>query len=149
MWLVLDISKAHRRVCVRQADSGLQACAISTPSNNQGQVFLNCVGPCGVGSALCLWGRHPGVLQRVLRYVLSPGLLCLMRFADDFAALFKGAKAKAMVPELLAWLGLLGFPVTWRKCQGGTTLHWIGYEFNLVGLTWALASRGPPGRRTG
>ena len=59
--LLGDVSKAHRRVVVRRADWGLQACRLSP-----GSVWVDCVGTYGIGSAGYGWARlAAGLLVRL------------------------------------------------------------------------------------
>ena len=70
--LALDISKAHRRIPVRAADWGLQACsalALGQLPDPQDIVWINTFGTYGLGSASYEWGRLGALLQRIVFYI--------------------------------------------------------------------------------
>ena len=50
--LLTDVSKAHRRVKVREADWGYQACSLAP-----GRIWVNKVNTYGIGCAAYWWGR--------------------------------------------------------------------------------------------
>ena len=76
-----DVSKAHRRVKIREEDWGYQACRL-----RPGRVWLNRVGTYGMTPASYHWSRAAaGVIVRLTHYLLG-GLLPLelLLFSDDF-----------------------------------------------------------------
>ena len=133
--LALDISKAHRRVPVRPADWGLQACSglpLGQLPGPHAEVWINTVGTYGLGSASYWWGRLGALLQRVVLYITGPaGLKWALRYADDFIFLTGGAQVWR--PQLYAVLLLraLGVPLKWSKFRGGLRTDWIGFHFDL------------------
>ena len=127
--LLGDVSKAHRRVVVRRADWGLQACRLSP-----GSVWVNCVGTYGIGSAGYWWSRlASGLLVRLFYYFMSvEGNADSLLFADDLKLIAGRAKEiQDLGLMVLIWVAL-GAPWKWKKFRGGDNLSWIGYQ-----MCWA------------
>ena len=114
--LMGDVSKAHRRVKVREQDWGYQACRL-----HPGKVWVNCVGTYGIGSAGYWWGRlASGMLVRLFHYLTSAsGNQDMLLYSDDF---LMTAGTKSEMKDLVAVLFLrvaLGIPWKWKKFRGG------------------------------
>ena len=139
--LVGDVSKAHRRVKIRQEDWGLQACRLE-----KGRVWLNCVGTYGIASAGYWWSRlSAALLVRFFYYVLAAsGRQDALLFADDL--LMVAGRLSEIVDLgalILVWVAL-GVPWKWQKWRGGHQVGWIGYwvcfETYHVGISAARAT---------
>lgn len=133
--LALDISKAHRRVPVRRADWGLQACSdlrfgqLPGPGDH---VWLNTVGTYGIGCASYWWGRLGALLHRLVLYIVGPaGLLWALRFADDYIWITGGTALWRPLILAILFLRALDVPLKWTKFRGGRRTEWIGYFFDL------------------
>ena len=79
--LMGDVSKAHRRVKVKEEDWGYQACRL-----HPGKVWVNCVGTYGIASAGYWWGRlAAGLLVRLFYYLVGgTGDQDMFLYSDDF-----------------------------------------------------------------
>ena len=118
-----DVSKAHRRVKVREEDWGFQACRLDA-----GRVWVNTVGTYGMTSASYWWTRvAAGAIVRLFHYITWPSFrLELLLYVDD--SLFT-SHDQPSIEEILfgIWfLTSLGVPWAWRKFRGGTSLSWVG-----------------------
>ena len=98
--IVGDVSKAHRRVKIRRADWGYQACRLE-----RGKIWVNCVGTYGLASAGYWWSRlAAALLVRVFYYVLaSSGNQDALLFADDLCMAAEGASE---IYDIGAWIGI-------------------------------------------
>ena len=103
-----DISKAHRRVKVREQDWGYTACKLGPAT-----AWLNAVGIYGIASASYWWTRLAAlVLVRFTHYLVAAVyafelLLC----SDDFLLLIWDRLGFKMLTTLLMTWTALGNPV--------------------------------------
>jgi hypothetical protein len=123
--LTLDVSDAHKTILIHPDDWPRQACQVRPGED----IFMHKTGTFGIASAGYWWGRFGAAVSRLMLYVLGeelPGWVLL--FADDWDI---DAQGRNFVLTLLvaAWfLAVLGVPIKWKKCRGGRTFAWIGYE---------------------
>jgi hypothetical protein len=117
-----DVSKAHRRIKIREEDWGYQACRL-----RPGRVWLNRVGTYGMTPASYHWARAAaGAIVRLTHYLLG-GLLPLelLLFSDDFLFL---ADSKPQVEDIglaLFMMALIGIPFRWKKFKAGSGTGWM------------------------
>jgi hypothetical protein len=138
--MAADVSKAHRRVPVKECDWGWQACAADPPPKDGGtwRIFVNKVGTYGIGSASYWWSRLSMVFQRISIAVLTPvGLRWLFRFSDDFQAI--ATHWHALFDLLVLW-EVLEIPLKWPKLEGGSAVPWVGFVFDHNNSTHGLSS---------
>lgn len=141
--LVSDVSKAHRRIPVREQDWGLQACSISPQPKDlrteEWPILLNLVGTYGVASAAWYWGRFGALALRLVFYCtkVSYGF----RFADDYKFLCRISGANSLRPllHILLLFQILEIPMKWSKTKGGTEVSWIGFFFHYENLKHGLS----------
>ena len=123
-----DVSKAHRRIKVKEADWGYQACQL-----DPGSVWLNKVGTYGMSPAAYYWARFAAaVIVRLGHYVAGKGsALELLLYVDDFLML-PYDRASIVLSGALVYLWVaLGVPFRWDKCRGGDKVDWIGFWTDL------------------
>ena len=76
------------------------------------------------------WARLGGVYQRLIHrlyYLPHAAFLCV----DDML-LFQETQIIGSSAAVIAVLFLLtGLPISWKKCEMGATIVWIGWSFNL------------------
>jgi hypothetical protein len=146
--LKTDVSKAHRRVPVKEADWGLLGCAVTKLQKDpQGKlldsnpVFLNVCGTYGIGSASWWWGRVGALVLRFIFYTID--LQYGFRFADDFKFLALVRSHGTLVPlfKVLLLMEVLTIPLKWSKTAGGPTTDWIGYWFDYSKLLFGLGAQ--------
>ena len=106
-----DISKAHRRIKIREQDWGFQACRLE-----HGKTWVNCVGTYGMGSAAYWWARSAAaMLIRLPHYLLGPDLLLeLLLYVDDFLILARTGPQVEAAGFLIFVFVVLGVPFSWR-----------------------------------
>ena len=76
------------------------------------------------------WARLGGVYQRLIhRLYYLPHAAFL--YVDDML-LFQETQIIGLSAAVIAVLFLLtGLPISWKKCEMGATIVWIGWSFNL------------------
>ena len=123
-----DVKRAHRLVKVCEQDWGYQACRVS---EQDGKVWLNCVGSFGIASAAIHWARLMCSVQRATIHLIGPKLLFMLSYVDDILWLAKGKEAKEAIAVVLLFLVAIGHPFSWCKCKGGLSTDWVGYNVDL------------------
>lgn len=123
-----DVRRAHRLIKLREQDWGFQACRLS---EDDGTVWLNCVGSFGVASAAIHWARAMAGLQRAARYLMGRKRQFMLTYVDDILWLAKGKDAKEAIAVILLFLVAVGLPFSWDKCKGGLSTVWVGYSIDL------------------
>ncbi len=110
-----DVSKAHRRVKVWQADWAYQACALEEGPDSD--VFLNQVGAFGIGSAAYWWSRTAAAVARAAWSLVEQGAhVFQLVYVDDvlwILGLPAGRRSLGCLRGLvlvLAWTAL-GWPL--------------------------------------
>ncbi len=108
-------SKAHRRIKVRPADWGLQACRLKA-----GSIWVNKVGTYGIASAGYYWSRFAaGAVVRLFYYLLGHGGQEALLFADDLMLLAgRAAEIEELGALIFLWVAL-GVPFKWKKSAEG------------------------------
>ena len=133
-----DISKAHRRVLVREEDWGLQACQLIPTT-----IWLNRVGTFGIGSAAYWWSRLVGGTGRLTMYLMLQANIWQLAFADDLEWVVQGADLMINLTLAIFFQVLMGLPFAWHKFAGGVTLEWVGYWLDYsrfaIGISEARA----------
>ena len=119
-----DIAKAHRRVKVRPADWGVQACRTSAHSK---VVWLNKTGTFGVASAAYWWSRLMGLLGRHALNLLGCGWIFILVFVDDLHIASGGRQRWKQIWRFIAAMEMAGTPFSYRKFRGGFTSDYVGY----------------------
>jgi hypothetical protein len=123
-----DVSKAHRRVKIRDQDWGYQACQLEP-----GRIWINKVGTYGVTSASYWWARFAAAaLVRLCHYVAgNKHPLDILLYVDDHIMLAVDTGGIISCGTLIFFLSALGVPWRWDKGRGGTEVDWIGYWVDL------------------
>ena len=133
-----DVSKAHRRIKVKKADWGYQACQL-----NPGSVGLNTVSTYGMSPAAYWWGRFAAaVLVRLGHYVSgAKSSLELLLYVDDFLMLPFDREGIVLTGALIYMWVALGVPFRWDKSRGGDKVDWIGFWADLWGGHLGISER--------
>ena len=121
--LTTDIRRAHRLLKVKEEQWGLQACRVSSSSDD---VWVNTVGTFGISSVAVHWSRLMGGLQRAVFYLLRQIAVFILTYVDDNLWLARGSVAVALL-----FLCALGLPIAWRKFHGGLSVGWVGYHLDM------------------
>ena len=133
-----DVKRAHRLVHVAQEDWGYQACRVSKHSKH---VWLNCVGSFGVASAAYHWARLMSGVQRAVFHLLGQQKVFMLTYVDDILWLVSGKPAMDAIAVVLLFLVALGMPLSWRKCEGGVKVDWVGYHLDLQARSVGINQR--------
>ncbi len=90
----------------------------------------------GFTSSAYWWARLGGAAVRVI-LLLAPraAALWIQMMADDLKIESTSSDPKFWVLWAVLMLRALGFPLSWKKVQGGNILTWIGYSVNLLELS--------------
>ena len=133
----LAVKDAHRLISISPEDWHFLACRVEKGKH----VYTNTAGTFGGASAAYWWSRVATAAVRgahcVSRHVLATWLLLV---ADDPAMLFHNGRMRESVLQVLVYLRVTGFPLSWKKFAGGEVLHWVGYELLLSEAALGLST---------
>ena len=110
--LILDVSKAHRRILIRSSDRGL-LCFFHRRKLYQ-CLTLNF----GARASGYYWARVAGLLSRLLHRLLFVRHALLI-YVDDLISLFSGPSAPVWAALMGILLLLLRVPMSWHKAYLG------------------------------
>ena len=123
--LVLDVSKAHRRIKIRPQDQGLlcfrhrdRLCQCLT---------LNF-------GASYYWSRTAGLLCRLLHRMIYVNH-SLMIYVDDLICLLRKCTSPLLAAFAVIFLLALKVPMSWRKASLSSHPVWIGWSIDLATFT--------------
>ena len=120
----LDIKSAHKRMAVHPAHRGLLGFSLGK------QLYFYNFCPFGAVFSAHFWSRFGGYLIRMfhlLAWVAHAGFL----YVDDLI-LFQDAKMMPVTASLIViFCQLCRIPISWRKCELGPSIRWIGWDWNL------------------
>ena len=119
-----DVKSAHKQMAVHPKYRGLLCFQF------QGKLYFYRVCPCGAVVSAHLWSRLGGAYQRLFhRMCYLPHASFL--YVDDLL-MFQETKIIGLSAAVIAILCLLTrLPISWKKCELGPTIVWIGWEFHL------------------
>ena len=120
------------------------------------EVWLNCVGTFGVGSAGYWWGRAGAAIMRLTHYLQGWDYATWSLLYSDDGWIPGRTKAfeKGLLLHLLI-LVVIRTPLAWHKLCGGVESEWIGYALDVgrfeIGVTesraqWAISWCGDKAR---
>ena len=117
--LILDVSKAHRRILIRSSDRGL-LCFFHRRKLYQ-CLTLNF----GARASGYYWARVAGLLSRLLHRLLFVRHALLI-YVDDLISLFSGPSAPVWAALMCVLLLLLRVPMSWHKAYLGCRPYELG-----------------------
>ena len=124
--LLMDFSKAHRRVKILEAEHGFLGCRL-----NEKDTWVNLCGTFGMASASYWWARLAGSLVRLLHGLLGARwVIELLLFADDGEFTAATANEREGIVMSVFVLLILGSPLKNSKFRGGFEINWIGLSLN-------------------
>ena len=129
--LILDVSKAHRRILIRSSDRSL-LCFFHRRKLYQ-CLTLNF----GARASGYYWARVAGLLSSLLHRLLFVRHALLI-YVDDLISLFSGPSAAVWTALMCVLLLLLRVPMSWHKAYLGSRPSWIGWSMNLDSMSATL-----------
>ena len=123
-----DISDAFHQVPLDGREWQYTAAAF------RGKIYIFKVLVFGSVSAPTVWGRYAAWLGRSTAAVLLDTACKMHIYVDDPIYVASGSReecARSFAMALL-WAEVVGFPLAWHKCDGGTSLEWIGARISVT-----------------
>ena len=119
-----DVKSAHKQMAVHPRYRGFLCFKF------QGQIYYYKVCPFGAVVSAHFWSRLGGAFQRLFhRFCYLPHASFL--YVDDLL-MFQETTIIGLSASVIAILCLLlRLPISWKKCELGPTIVWIGWEFHL------------------
>ena len=122
-----DVSDAFHQVPLHPSEQAFTVASVA------GRFFIFRVLVFGSGSAPTVWGRFSAFLGRSTAAIIGDDPLRLQVYVDD--PIYAAAGPPALVARLFAvallWACVAGFPLSWKKTEGGTSLRWIGAQVTV------------------
>ncbi len=128
--LDLDIKSAHKRVVIRESEQGPLGFQLN------GILYFYRVCPFGATFSAFLW---QGLGAWILRFFHQT--LWISHSVDDYLWLQKRQVLPLVAPFLAMICQTLGIPISWRKTELDSSIHWIGWTFHFVAGTSKFHSR--------
>ena len=119
-----DVKSAHKQMAVHPSYRGYLCFQF------RGQIYFYKVCPFGAVISAHFWSRLGGAFQRLFhRLCYLPHASFL--YVDDLL-MFQETTIIGLSASVIAIMCmLLRLPISWKKCELGPTIMWIGWEFHL------------------
>ena len=119
-----DVKSAHKQMAVHPKYRGLLCFQF------RGRIYYYKVCPFGAVVSAHFWSRLGGAFQRLFhRICYLPHASFL--YVDDLL-MFQETQIIGLSAAVIAILCMLTrLPVSWKKCEIGYTIVWIGWEFHI------------------
>ena len=127
----LDVKSAHKLVVLRKSERGLVGFSLD------GAIYFYKVCPFGASFSAYHWTRLGSFILRWFHHLLwiqHAGLL----YVDDFFFIFPRSVALILATLLCIASQVVRLPISWGKCEFGTKLKWIGWNFYILAGYLAL-----------
>ena len=122
--LSLDIKAAHKQIRLKESDRGVVMFAF------QSRYFCYRVAHFGARFSAYWWSRLGAFLLRLLHLFLGPPHKAWI-YVDDLMLWAPHSHFEDFVWCTVAFLMILGTPISWNKAQLGQHITWIGWKFDL------------------
>lgn len=120
----LDIKSAHKRIVIKESEQGLVGFTL------ENKIFFYRVCPFGASFSAAWWSRMGAFLLRVFHRLIWL-IHVAMLYVDDFF-MYQDAQMMPCSACLLCIFCLLTqVPISWKKCELGSVLKWIGWNFHI------------------
>ena len=131
--LVLDVSKAHRRIKIRPEDQGL-------PCFHRREKLYHCLTlNFGARASSYYWSRAAGLLCRLLHRILFVNHALLI-YVDDLLSLLRKSTSPLLAAIIVILLLALQVPMSWHKACLSSQPVWIGWHIDLLTGTVQMES---------
>ena len=131
----IDIKSAHKRIAVAAEDRGFLGFQF------RGKLFFDRVCPFGAVFSAHYWSRLAGALLRLWRRISWLSHASFL-YVDDFF-MFQCAKMLPVSACMICALNILcHVPISWKKCEIGPCIRWIGWLFDVrTGIVYIPADK--------
>ena len=129
----LDFKAAHKRVKVRHSDQGLLL------FRNAGRLYAYVVCHFGARFSAYWWQRVGALLLRLLHRLMAPEPHKAWLYVDDLLLSLLHCRAPQQLAFVVAYLSLIGAPISWKKASFGPRIIWCGWQFCFRTETVCLA----------
>ena len=129
--LVLDVSKAHRRIRIRPSDQGLLC------FRHRNVLCQSTTLNFGARASGFYWSRVAGLQLRLLHQLTYLSHSALV-YVDDILGLLERSSAPLLAGLIVVTLLVLQVPMSWHKAALSPSVVWIGWSLNLDLMTVAL-----------
>ena len=126
--LVLDVSKAHRRIKIRPQDQGLLC------FHHRSKLYQCLTLNFGARASSYYWSRTAGLLCRLLHRMIYVNH-SLMIYVDDLICLLRKCASPLLAALVVIFLLVLKVPMSWHKATLSTSPVWIGWSIDLATFT--------------
>ena len=129
----LDFKAAHKRVKVKPSDQGLLL------FRHANRLFAYVVCHFGARFSAYWWQRVGALLLRLLHHVLAHEPHKAWLYVDDLLLCLLRHKAPEQLALTVAFLTIIGAPISWKKAAFGDQLIWCGWKFCFATESACLA----------
>ena len=129
--LVLDVSKAHRRIKILPADQGLLC------FRHRGRLYQCKTLNFGARASGFYWARVAGLLVRLVHrfwWVSHSAMI----YVDDLLSILEKSSAPLLAALLVVLLQVLNVPMSWHKAKLSASVVWIGWQMDFRTFTVRL-----------
>ena len=134
-WMLVDFLCAHKQILLCEADRGLSLFHVDTPQGRRWFHYNTAF--FGASFAQYYWGRVGGLIVRLVHVLLYTEHLALL-YVDDLLIGLRHPGSEAQAQLVLAFLAIIGAPVSWRKFRLGRVLEWLGFHLDFR-AEWQVA----------
>jgi hypothetical protein len=124
MFLSLDIKSAHKTVRLRIEDQGL-----ALFHWHQSLVGYR-VNHFGAKWSAYWWSRVAGVIIRLMHVFLRHEHIAII-YVDDLLVLLPKSVFAIMATQVIAFMQVLGVPLSWSKLEAGTSIKYLGWHLSI------------------
>ena len=122
--LVLDVSKAHRRIRIRPQDQGLLC------FRHRSVLYQSLTLNFGARASGFYWNHLAGLLVR-LTHRLWHVRHSAQIYVDDLLTILLRSSAPLLAAVLVVLLSVLRVPMSWHKAELSARVTWIGWAFDF------------------
>lgn len=120
----LDIKSAHKRIVLKASEQGLVGFTLD------GKIYFYRVCPFGASFSAAWWSRLGAFLLRTFHRLIWLSHVAML-YVDDFF-IYQDAQVMPISASMLCIFCLLTqVPISWKKCEMGSVLKWIGWNFHI------------------
>ena len=119
-----DVKSAHKQMAVHPRYRGLLCFRF------KGRIYFYKVCPFGAVVSAHFWSRLGGAFQRIFHRVCYLPHASFLYVGD--LLMFQESSIIGLSAAVIAILCMLiRLPISWKKCEMGATIIWIGWEFHI------------------